>query len=66
MMTKKHFIAIAEIMTDAAYGLDRDTADVFPTSGKEMHADIVGRLSDYFADDNPNFDRDRFLKACGV
>jgi hypothetical protein len=23
-------------------------------------------MADIFAEDNPNFDRDRFLKACGV
>lgn len=27
--------------------------------------DIIGQLCDFFAEDNPKFDEDNFLKACG-
>jgi len=28
--------------------------------------DIIDKLADYFASDNPNFDRERFIDACFV
>jgi len=29
-------------------------------------ADIALELADYFAQDNPDFDREKFLEACGL
>ncbi len=50
-MTKKHFIAIAKIVhTHRNRGADT----------------IASALADYFATINPNFDRQRFIDACGV
>lgn len=51
-MTKKHFKAIAEII--------RNTRCV-----KEI-AQVAIKLADYFADENPLFDRDKFMTACGL
>ena len=52
-MTKKHYEAIASILAiDTGY-----TREV---------AIIAERLADYFASDNPRFDRVRFLTACGI
>jgi hypothetical protein len=65
-MTHAHFALIAEVMRDAAYGLNDIGERVFPTSGQEMHADIVGRFTDALAATNPRFNRARFLAACGV
>ena len=52
-MTKKHYEMIASIilsLTDDQGYIDRD--------------DLVVRLSDYFERDNPDFDADKFAKAC--
>lgn len=51
-MTKKHFEAIAAVLKDA-----KDA-----TNGQSY---IAGRLADYFASQNPRFDKARFLRACG-
>jgi len=40
-----------------------------PDSGERFGLpirDISFLLADYFEKDNPRFDRDRFLEACGV
>lgn len=61
MMTKKNFEAVARIIKqntveDAAAGFDE---------GYDAGVQIVASdLADYFASDNPNFDRSRFLEAC--
>lgn len=39
-------------------GYDRGAVDAL--------TDVRVALADYFASDNPRFDRERFLKACGV
>ena len=53
-MTRKHYVAIAEII---AYRL----------CAKDNHPhEIAKRLADYFKRDNPKFDRERFLTACGI
>jgi len=53
-MTKKHFIALARIFSK--YNLDVHSI------GKEIFWDIV----ELCENENPNFDKERFLKACGV
>ena len=61
-MTKKHYEAIAAILEkyrnaplyEADYS-DYRTAE-----------HIAAELADYFATDNPRFDRARFWQACGI
>lgn len=60
-MTKKHFIAIAAVIADqmkTTHGADglaqRDILDA-----------TAAALADVFAGLNGQFDRDRFLRACG-
>lgn len=48
-MTRKHFKAIAEIIS----------------SQPDVSITLAEELASYFKSDNPNFDRDRFLTACG-
>lgn len=49
LMTKKHFEAIAAIIRDS-----------------EVSPHLIARdFADYFQSINPNFDRDKFLAACG-
>jgi hypothetical protein len=55
-MTRKDYVLIAEVLKnfkgDGGDVIDRDQ--------------ISYRLADTFALENPRFDRDRFLVACGV
>lgn len=52
MFTRKHYNIIANIIKKNW------------EAGTESC--IAEDLADYFEDDNPNFDRDRFLTTCGV
>lgn len=58
-MTKKHFSAIAAALL----------IEVLTAKDQQTRAAIVAiakRLAEQFAAFNPNFDRNRFLRACGV
>lgn len=64
MLTKKDFKAVAKIIKgivgNGFIGEDFDMG---------WHDSIVlttKRLADYFATQNPQFDRSRFMKACGL
>ena len=55
MVSKKDFKAVAEIIRKA------------DKSGELKYAGSVAyRFSKYFATQNPHFDRERFMKACGL
>lgn len=59
MFNKRHYIAIAGTLREGRYRAD-------PTSERDDEI-WVGTLRDFtrlFANDNPNFDCDRFLLAC--
>jgi hypothetical protein len=56
MMTRLDFAIIAEILQDS-FG---DDISYYAPS------EAVGKLADYFATQDPCFDRERFLKACGL
>jgi len=62
-MSKKHFEALA-----AALQANRavEGGMGFYKFSEEQWLDGVGRVADVCASFNPNFDRARFLKACGV
>ena len=51
-MTKRHFIALA-----------REISEIQDYAARCLAADAVARAAAQF---NPNFDRARFLAACGV
>lgn len=55
-MTKKHFIKIARVIEKYA-GLTPERGDI-----KLLAED----LADIFKEENPAFDRQRFLDACGL
>lgn len=54
-MTKKHYTAVAKAINNVMWQTDTDPATV---------AYIIAALSDIFADDNPRFDKNRFMQAC--
>jgi hypothetical protein len=65
-MTKKDYIAFANklyntfennLMHDAIGGKGADT---------KYHIIYCNAVADIFAADNPRFDREKFLKACGA
>ena len=62
MLTKKDFKAVAEII-EKRKKLNRGTR---LTSNFLYADDLAGDLADYFATQNPRFDRERFMKACGL
>ena len=58
-MTKKDFEAIAAIIRRLS------TIHVPDENGQGMLLTVTNDLAEYFATVNPNFDRAKFLKACG-
>ena len=63
-MTKKHYTAIAAIIASMY-----NNAKLNPAAA-EKHCEILeitaSRLADDFQTDNKNFNRARFLEACGI
>ena len=61
MLTKKDFKAVAEIIKDS-YNYD--------WCGREMSKvcfnRVAKRFANYFATQNPRFNRQKFLDACGL
>jgi hypothetical protein len=59
MLSKKYYKEIAKILRDT-----RAEITNIPQCTPELALKILeGKLSDYFADDNINFDREKFYKA---
>lgn len=58
-MTRKHFEAIARVVRVNGEFHTNEHA-------KDLHKDIAQGLASVFANFNPNFDRARFLAACGI
>lgn len=58
-MTKKHFEALAAIFRTQ---VDNPTV---PSESRVTLFATASMQADYFATQNPNFDRERFMTACG-
>ena len=60
MITKQHYNAIAKMVegNTCVQLLQQHPAHYI------LKDTFVKQLADYLADDNPNFDRERFYKAC--
>ena len=56
-MTRKDYVKFAEMLKAQQHTPGKDRLQI----SRIIHATV-----DIFAADNPNFDRDRFLTACGV
>ena len=62
MLIRKHFKAVAEIIVKQT---QLNIGGIH--TPKFLYADnLAGELADYFATQNPRFDRERFMKACGL
>ena len=57
-MTKEHFKAIAEII--------RKCVPVKSDNGSPALMNTAKEFADFFATQNPHFDRSKFLTACGT
>jgi hypothetical protein len=56
MMTRKDYVAVAEILSDFKYGIANDV----------VFTELVEEFADFFSADNPNFKFDKFTHACGL
>lgn len=63
-MTKRHFEAIARMLRERVEFPD-GTID-FDSGYRMATRHIAFDLADYFEEQNPRFDRQRFLTACGI
>ena len=63
-MTRKHFIALAE--TVSKMYLPRGLCTDDQSDRQALRAYIAGELADACQQANSRFDRQRFLRACGV
>ncbi len=60
-MTRKDYILIAAAIKAAATEYPDERPDA-----KQQQEDVAFSIAEALASDNPRFDRERFLKACGV
>ena len=63
-MTKKDYIAIAAVIRDGAL-INLETLRDVEVNG-QTRRQIAGTMANMLSRDNDRFDRERFLKACGV
>ena len=57
MMTRKDYVRTAEILKTFGDNVLTNEFD---------YLDLVYDFSDWFAEDNPNFDEKKFVAACGL
>lgn len=66
MVTEKNFKAIAEIVANSHHRFE-DIGKSFYAGGRfDACENIAEKLVDYLATQNPRFDRQKFLDACGL
>ncbi len=63
MLSRKHYVVIAAVIDNARKDASRTAFDV---NGAAACSKITHELANYFASDNPAFNRAKFLAACGV
>lgn len=64
MFTRQHYKAIAEIIKSEYTAFDGTGED--DSEGKDATIKIARKLADYFEPENPRFDRNKFMTACGL
>ncbi|KKN21083.1 hypothetical protein LCGC14_0929090 [marine sediment metagenome] len=63
MITKKDSKAIAEIIKA---GVDMTIIHSTTEPNTTIKSNIAKKLADYFEQENPNFDCEQFMGACGL
>jgi hypothetical protein len=63
-LSRKHYCAVAAIIADAEDSIKGE--DDISRGRWLANEHMAAQLADYFASDNPQFDRARFLAACKV
>lgn len=64
-MTRKHYEAVAAVIRDEVDSVS-DLPTVQAVIVRISLLNVADGLADVFAADNPRFDRERFLAACGL
>jgi hypothetical protein len=70
-MTRKHFEAIAALINERRESIKTETAaaagydEGYFSGADTMLLDMANDLANYFIGENPLFDEQRFLTACG-
>lgn len=64
-MTKKDYEKIAKVLAKRIT-VTGEFSRAYQNEVREQVKYVASDLADTFAEDNPKFDRERFLKACGV
>lgn len=66
MTSKRDYTKIASVIKDERTRITRSIhSDVVVTVGASTRR-VANALADYFQEDNPRFDREKFLHACGL
>ena len=67
-MTKKHYIEIARVLKEQLENLKTKNPPTWDRRPKSVWvvSRIANALCDLFIEDNPRFDKSRFLTACGL
>jgi len=63
MLSRKHYKAIAETIKEHYHGNNGPNGT---TTEQYVICNIASDLAHYFATDNPQFNRQKFLDACGL
>ena len=67
MLTKKHFEKIAKAIKDGVENQRCLTSNHFEKDEKTAVGEAIAEeIAKVFSQENPNFNRERFIKACGV
>ncbi|HWV45626.1 MAG TPA: hypothetical protein VN039_06345 [Nitrospira sp.] len=64
-MTRKHYIATAAMFADMMDGMSIIGSNFIAGYARAI-VDAANNMADIFEADNPRFDRDKFIKACGL
>ena len=67
-MTRKDYVMIAETIRELLGDIDRESPGMREVlTGERMGvASVARRLAEQLRQDNPRFDRTRFIEACGL
>lgn len=65
MMTRKNYEAIARTIRDEFEASLPESDPAFIRGGAYVLEETAKSLADYMQRDNPRFNKNRFLKACG-